>query len=147
MDPKEEPMKINRGKKRQNTRPAYLDDERALAKDLYARRDDPAAASEKPIKIESQPTGWQAVSFRLPTNELRLVLKAAKMAGESLSHYVRGALAYRMGRELFVSPIEWTYGILGAQGRVGLFSSKGVWFERTHNIDTRSNVAIVQKAS
>ena len=132
-------MKARRGRSERQTkrsaRPAYLDDDRALAADLYAHRNDPEAASERATKIESGPTGMQVVSFRLPTEELRLVLRVANTSGESLSGFVRGALALRMGRELIVSPIEWTFGTPGtSRGTLALNSLTGAILGRSQYV-------------
>lgn len=131
----EEEMKARRErptKRMQTDRPAYLDDDRALAADLYAHRKDPGFASEKAVKIESRPTGMQVVSFRLPTEELREVLEAAKDTGESLSAFVRTALMIRLGHEAIVSPVELTFGAFGTTGNMTWQSLTGAM--QGHNI-------------
>jgi len=47
-------------------------------------------------EVEVKPRGTEVVSFRVPSQELTALIAAAKQAGESLSEYIRGAIAIRM---------------------------------------------------
>lgn len=117
-------------------RPIYLDDDRALAADFHAHRKDPGFASKEAVKIESRPTGMQIVSFRLPTEELRLVLRTARATGESLSEFVRDALALRLGKRFTTSPIEWSLGTPDRSGNFNL-TVYGQTGGRTSNVGVR----------
>ncbi len=116
-----------RPKRGGRSRPAYLDDDDVLADDLYAHRNDPDAVSEEAVEIASRPSGMEVVSFRLPSAELDLVESAAFRAGESISQYVRNALAMRLGYKMVAVPIEWAFG----GGSIALNIPSGARFGRT----------------
>jgi hypothetical protein len=67
-----------------------------LVKELHAHRNDPEEWSEETEDIEVRPSGSEVVSFRLPSEELDALAEASKEAGESLSEYVRKAIAVRL---------------------------------------------------
>lgn len=48
------------------------------------------------VEVEVKPRGTEVVSFRLPSQEVTTLLAAAKKAHQSLSQYIRSALAIRM---------------------------------------------------
>lgn len=95
---------------------ASVYDERELARQMYAERHNPAGATGRRVEIESRPSGMQVVSFRLPTGEFRLLVRAARQARESLSEYVRRALAMRLGLVVTVGRIDATWGSHAAGG-------------------------------
>ncbi|WP_420622816.1 hypothetical protein [Candidatus Poriferisodalis sp.] len=66
------------------------------AAELYKHRDDPGEWDDQPVEIDVRPGGSEVVSFRIPTEELDSVTEAARVAGESLSQFVRGALSARL---------------------------------------------------
>ncbi len=70
-----------------------------LIKELYEHKDDPDEWSEEAVPIEVRPSRTSVVSFRLPTEEMDALEEAASAAGESLSEYVRKAVALRLHRE------------------------------------------------
>ncbi len=71
---------------------------RKLAEDIWAHRDDPGEWSEEPEIIEVKPGRMELVSFRIPSDELDVLQEAAAQTGESLSEFVRTAVAIRLGR-------------------------------------------------
>lgn len=71
-------------------------DERDAAEELHAHRHDSGEWSDEPVPIEVRPTRSEVVSFRLPSNELDELVTAATAVGESLSEFIRGALAIRV---------------------------------------------------
>ncbi len=69
--------------------------EKELADELYSKRHDRGEWSLKPVAVAVKPTRTEVISFRLPSEELDLLEVAAQRAGQSISDYVRGALALR----------------------------------------------------
>lgn len=67
-----------------------------LARELYESRNDPEEWSEEAEEIEVKPRRSSVLSFRLPPEELNALEEAMAQTGESLSEYVRGALALRL---------------------------------------------------
>src|SRR5438094_871431 len=55
-----------------------------------------AAQEWEEVEVEVRPRGTEVVSFRLPSQEVSGLIEAAQKAGETLSEYIRGALAIRM---------------------------------------------------
>jgi hypothetical protein len=84
------------------------------AADIWAHRDDPGEWSDKAVAIEVKPSRMELVSFRIPSDELDELQSSAAAAGESLSHFVRMAVALRLGRSNFVDNVEVTTGVQGA---------------------------------
>lgn len=69
--------------------------ERDLAKELWEHRDDPDEWEEEAEEIEVKPRRSSVVSFRLESEELDEVERAAASSGETLSEYIRNALRIR----------------------------------------------------
>jgi hypothetical protein len=67
------------------------------ARELYEHRNDPGEWEEEPEPIEVRPARTSVVSVRLPRDEMDALEAAAAAAGESLSEYVRKAIAWRLG--------------------------------------------------
>ncbi len=67
-----------------------------LARELYESRNDPEEWSEEAEEIEVKPRRSSVVSFRLPPEELDALEQAMEQTGETLSEYVRTALALRI---------------------------------------------------
>lgn len=82
-----------------------------LADQLERESENPELWEQEPVQIEARPTRTSVLSLRLPTAEFHALLKAARSAGESISEYVRKAIALR--RQLDESPptvnISYTY--------------------------------------
>lgn len=85
-----------------------------LAGKLEASREDERAWSETPAEIEVRKPPTQVVSFRLSVDELEGLITAAKVAGESVSEYVRGALELRArrGRALPYADLGYYSGVM-----------------------------------
>jgi hypothetical protein len=73
-----------------------MTDRRDEAREVFAHRDDPDEWDDQPEQIEVAPARSEVVSFRLPSEELDSLEEAASRAGESLSEYIRTALAVRL---------------------------------------------------
>lgn len=71
-------------------------DEQKLAVELQEGRDRPGSWSEEPERIEVKPQATQVLSFRLSLDELEVLQEAAKELGESVSEFIRAALALRI---------------------------------------------------
>jgi ribbon-helix-helix CopG family protein len=66
------------------------------AKDLLQHRHDEDEWSDQAEAVSVRHTGSEVVSFRLPAEELDGLVEAAGNAGESLSEFIRKALALRL---------------------------------------------------
>jgi hypothetical protein len=71
-------------------------DDRDSTEDLRNAMNDPPEWADEPEETEVRPSKSEIVSFRLPTDEFARVLNAASEAGESLSTFIRGAIALRL---------------------------------------------------
>lgn len=90
--------------------------ERKLASELHEHRDDAGEWSEEAVDIEVKPSRSTVVSFRLPTEEFYTLHDAAKAANESLSEFVRKAIALRLHGEVTAAPsLEITSGVYRLQ--------------------------------
>lgn len=69
--------------------------EKELADELYRHRHDAGEWSQDAAAIEARPGRTAVVSCRLPLNEFEDLENAADHVGESISDYVRGAIALR----------------------------------------------------
>lgn len=67
-----------------------------LAKQLEQESDNDEFWNQQPTEIEARPSRTSVLSLRLPTAEFRALLQAARNAGESVSTYVRKAIAMRL---------------------------------------------------
>jgi hypothetical protein len=66
-----------------------------LAQELYEHRGDPGEWDDEAVPLERRRSNTAVISVRLPQSEYRALRQAAQAAGESLSDYVRGAIAQR----------------------------------------------------
>ncbi|HYU57611.1 MAG TPA: hypothetical protein VEO00_06125 [Actinomycetota bacterium] len=64
--------------------------------ELYRHRHDLGEWSSEPEEIEVRSSKTEVVSFRLPSGELDVLEDAAQRAAESLSEYIRKAVALRL---------------------------------------------------
>ena len=100
----------------------------SLATELHDTRDDPDEWGEEAVEIAVALRRTEVVSFRLPSAELDELEAAASEAGESISEFVRGALALRMhGRiseplfDLWATPATLVvHQVFSAQNRTGV---------------------------
>lgn len=84
--------------------------EKDVVKELWESRNDPEEWSEEAVDIEVRPRRSSVVSFRLPPEEFDALERAMARTGESLSEFIRTALARRLRRDPIRSTIELTYG-------------------------------------
>lgn len=97
------------------------------AEELYEHRHDPDEWAEEPEAIEVRPTRSSVLSVRLPRAELDALEAAAAERGETLSQYVRMALAMRLHAQ---APDAGNAAVMSASGVVGSaveFTEKRVW--------------------
>lgn len=71
-------------------------DEKREAQELHRHRRDKGEWADKPEEIQARPTGSEVLSFRLPAEMLDDLEDAASRTGESLSEFLRSALALRL---------------------------------------------------
>ena len=84
--------------------------EKDAARELYEHRNDPEEWGEEE-EIEVKPRRSSVVSFRLPPEEFAALERAMENTGESLSEFIRKALAMRLrGIPVGGSTVEVTYG-------------------------------------
>jgi hypothetical protein len=67
------------------------------ARELYAHRNDPGEWEDEPEHLAVRPAESAILCVRLPREELESVEVAAAAAHETLSDFVRKALAGRLG--------------------------------------------------
>lgn len=67
---------------------------------------------QEPTQVEARPTRTSVLSLRLPTREFHALLRAARAAGESVSEYVRKAIAMRQALEPMASTVNIAYTVL-----------------------------------
>lgn len=85
--------------------------EEELAKELFEARDRPGEWSDEPTEVEVKPQATQVLSFRLSLDELEAVQGAARDLSESVSEFIRGALALRIHGVPVGPAVEITSGI------------------------------------
>lgn len=68
--------------------------EKELAAELQARRDE--TADWEPLEVEKSPQRGVLTSFRLPMAEFVAIQKTAQASGETLSEFIRSAIALRL---------------------------------------------------
>jgi hypothetical protein len=74
-------------------------DGRKLVKELHDHRGDPAEWDDTPAEVTVKPPRSEVVSFRLPSDQLDLVERLAREAGQSISEVLRNAVeAYLRGQ-------------------------------------------------
>lgn len=71
-----------------------------LAKELVASRDSTDEWEDEPSQVEVRPRQSEVVSFRLSSDELDALESAAKVAGESISEFLRTALTIRLPQRI-----------------------------------------------
>ncbi|HEU0026153.1 MAG TPA: hypothetical protein VFQ25_03480 [Ktedonobacterales bacterium] len=72
------------------------DGDEEVARQLERDVDDDEMWEQEAVKIERRPSRTSVLSLRLPTAEFHALLRAARQEGESVSEYVRKAIAARM---------------------------------------------------
>lgn len=66
------------------------------AKELLEHRDEPGEWNDEPESVTVKPSGSEVVSFRLPAGEVDALTDAAEANGETVSEFIRKALALRL---------------------------------------------------
>ncbi len=66
-----------------------------LARELYEHRHDPEEWADEAEEIQVRPSQTTVVSCRLPKEEFLALEESARAAGETVSEYVRKAIALR----------------------------------------------------
>ena len=84
--------------------------EKDLVKEVWEHRNDPEEWGEEAENIEVRSNPSSVVSFRLPSKEFTLLEQARAQTGESLSEFIRNALAMRLHGRPIESVVEVTYG-------------------------------------
>lgn len=77
--------------------------EQKLAAELHAHRDAPDEWSDEAINIRVKPKRDAVVSFRLPSEEFLALQEGAQRVGESLSEFLRKAVAARLQGKVITS--------------------------------------------
>lgn len=80
--------------------------EKELAAELHAHRNDPDEWDETPVQTEVRPQRAVVTSVRLPVAEFIAVQKAAKAAGQTVSEFVRSAIAMRLHERVLVNALR-----------------------------------------
>lgn len=73
-----------------------MSDDQNPEREAWEHRDDEDEWSEAPEDVQVTSSPAQVVSFRLPVEELAKMTEEAERAGETISEYIRTALAVRM---------------------------------------------------
>jgi hypothetical protein len=84
--------------------------EKDLVKEIWEHRDDPEEWGEEAENIEVRPRRSSVLSFRLPPEELAALERAMEQSGESLSEFIRKALALRLHGVPIGPALEVAYG-------------------------------------
>lgn len=114
-------------------------EEKDLVEEIWKHRDDPEEWGEEAKDIRSRPSRSSVVSFRLPIEELDAVEEAAAQNGESVSQYIRGALALRLHGEAVKSPVGIMYGSTGMP-HLGSWTPYGVPHKESDELLVSSNI-------
>ena len=80
--------------------------EKALAARLHARRDESGDWDETPIEARVQRQRAVVTSLRLPVGEFVAVQRAAKTAGQTVSEFIRSAIATRLHGGIHVTAMQ-----------------------------------------
>jgi Ribbon-helix-helix protein, copG family len=70
--------------------------EKELAAELLEHRSDEGEWAEEAVSIKRKPSLTEVVSVRIPSSDLDLIEDLADQAGESISDFIRGAIALRL---------------------------------------------------
>lgn len=80
--------------------------EKDLAAELRAHRDDRDEWDEAPVQAEVGLQRAVVTSVRLPVAEFMAVQKAAKATGQTVSEFVRSAIAMRLHERVLINAVE-----------------------------------------
>jgi uncharacterized protein (DUF1778 family) len=82
------------------------DKEKKLAAGLHARRHESSEWNDKPVGAEVQPNRAVVTSLRLPAAEFVAIQRAAQTAGQTVSDFIRSAIAARLRGNLPVNAVR-----------------------------------------
>ncbi len=89
--------------------------DKEMAAEVYAHRDDPGEWDETPLQAdEVTATRGVVLSFRLPSTEFVALQKISKETGETLSEFIRNAIALRLHGEPVTNAVQINSGVKGA---------------------------------
>jgi hypothetical protein len=80
--------------------------ERELAAKLRSRRGESEDWGERPVPADIAPHRGVVMSVRLPVSEFVALQRAAKAAGQTVSDYVRSAIATRLQQAVLINAID-----------------------------------------
>jgi hypothetical protein len=80
--------------------------EKALAAKLYARRGESADWDETAVDALIAPQRGVVTSLRLPLRDFVEIQRAAKSAGQTVSEFIRGAIALRLRANVLVNALQ-----------------------------------------
>lgn len=104
-----------------------------LAGELYARRNDPDEWEETPVQAEIRPQRAVVTSVRLPAVEFVAVQKAAKASGQTVSEFIREAIARRLRPRVLVNAVQIATGSSGEGPSHATFLAPALEAGRTQN--------------
>jgi hypothetical protein len=70
--------------------------EKELAAELLMHRNDKGEWGDEAVSIKRKPSRTEVVSVRIASSDLDLIEELAEQAGESVSDFIRGAIALRL---------------------------------------------------
>lgn len=108
---------------------------RDQADELYQHRHDPDEWEEEPEQIEVRPARSSVLSVRLPRDEFVALEAAAAELGETVSQYVRTALAMRLNGNTSETPQPVVTSASGVVGYPAEFVEKRVWSSSGASVD------------
>ncbi len=116
--------------------------ERDMVNEIWAHRDDPEEWNEEAEDIQVKPSRSSVVSFRLPREELAEIERARAETGESLSGFIRNALALRLHGQTAARPVGIMYGSSGI-AEIGSGTPIEISHEDSDRLRVNSNVFMV----
>jgi hypothetical protein len=110
-----------------------------LAQQIERESEDPELWSQDAAQIEARPSRTSVLSLRLPASEFRTLLADARRAGESISEYVRKAIAMRREFQQNSPTINVSYTHVGMHSEVEptRWDTWSAGSEAKANIDSR----------
>jgi len=84
--------------------------EKELAAELHAHRNDPNEWDETPVQAEVNPQRAVVMSVRLPVAEFIALQTAAKKGGETVSEFVRNSIGMRLHESVIINAVQITSG-------------------------------------
>ena len=97
--------------------------EKALAADLYARRNEATDWEKTAADAEIHPHRAVVTSLRLPVGEFVAVQRAAKSAGQTVSEFIRNAIAAKLRGRLVVNAVQISTGSSQARSQATVYVS------------------------